>query len=61
MKEINIREFSRNMYSYLDDLPVAVYNSRTKTVVFLVISPEKGGEYNDIRTKNSIQPKRRRG
>lgn len=45
MRVASIRKFSRNVYSYLKDLPVLVYNKRTGKVVFVVISPEKGKEY----------------
>ena len=55
IKTINIRKFSRKMYSYLNDLPVAVYNKRTGKIMFVVISPEKGGKYIDSQTKDSIQ------
>ena len=42
IKKINIRKFSRRMYSYLDELPLAVYNKRTGKIMFYIISKEKG-------------------
>lgn len=60
MKKVNIRRFSRNMYSYLDNLPVAVYNKRTGRILFVIISDKKGSEiYASLRTESSIQPKTR--
>jgi len=44
MIRVNIRKFSRNVYSYLDKLPVVVYNKRTKKDIFIVTSPKKGGK-----------------
>lgn len=56
----NIRKFCRNIYFYLDKLPVTVYNLKTDKVVFIVIPPRKlaeglkEGEKNEIRAKNTI-------
>jgi len=58
VKKVNIRKFSRRMYSYLDELPLAVYNKRTGKIMFYIISKEKGGKYFDLQTKNSIQSDR---
>ena len=44
IKKTNIRAFSRNVYDFLEELPVAVYNLRTNEVVCVVISEEEGGE-----------------
>lgn len=43
------------MYSYLDDLPLAVYNKRTKEILFVVISAKKGSEIYDLSPENTIQ------
>lgn len=48
VKTVNVRAFSRGMYQYIDELPVAVYNAKTKQVMFIVIA-YKEGEY-DVRT-----------
>ena len=36
------------MYSYLDKLPVVVYNKRTGKIMFVVISAKKGKEIYDL-------------
>ena len=59
MKKINIRKFSRGLYSYLDKLPLVVYNKRTNKIMFVVISEKKGKEiYAELQTDNIVQPKR---
>ena len=45
IKKINIRKFSRRIYSHIKELPIAVYNKRTGKVMFLVIPIEDGGNY----------------
>jgi hypothetical protein len=44
IRKVAIRRFSRNLYSQLEDLPVAVYNKKTQRCVIVVISPEEGSE-----------------
>jgi hypothetical protein len=56
LKRVNIREFSRRMYAYINDLPIEVYNRRTGTVVFIVIPAQKGGDISG--TKDPVQSKR---
>ena len=48
IKRINVRKFSRNMYSCLDELPLAVYNKKTGEIKFIVISKEEGGKYANL-------------
>lgn len=55
LKRINIREFSRRMYAYINDLPVEVYNKRIGEVVFIVMPVKKGGDIDG--TKDTIQSK----
>lgn len=45
IRKVNIRKFSRNLYSCIKDLPVAVYNKRTNMVMFIVIPVEDGEKY----------------
>lgn len=59
MKLVNVRKFSREMYSCLEELPLAVYNKRTGDIMFVVISEKKGSELFDLRTENLIQSKKR--
>lgn len=48
IRKIAIREFSRNFYPQLGNLPVAVYNKRTRKCVIVVISPNEAGEFYDL-------------
>jgi hypothetical protein len=60
MKKVNVRRFSRNMYTYLKNLPVAVYDKRTGRVKFVIISGKKGSEiYASLRTEGSVQSEAR--
>ena len=45
IKKIYIRKFSRRIYSYIGDLPIAVYNKRTGETMFLVIPVKDGDKY----------------
>jgi hypothetical protein len=54
MNKTNIRKFSRNVYEFLDKLPLAVVNMRKKEVIFVVISAEEA-EKHGISTKGLIQ------
>ena len=59
IKKVNIRAFSRQMYSYTGDLPIVVYNKYANKPLFVVISVEEGGElYEDLRAESFIQPKK---
>jgi hypothetical protein len=40
IKRINVRRFNREFYSYINDLPLEVYNSRTDKVMFLVVKKD---------------------
>lgn len=44
-----MREFSREIYKHLDELPVVVFNKKTGELLFIVI------KYDDIRAKDLIQ------
>lgn len=57
-KKINIREFSRNIYSHIKDLPVVVYNKKSGETVFIVISKEEGGVKYELSTEDIIQSNR---
>ena len=54
-KKVNIRSFSRHLYTYMDDLPIIVYNKYAKKPLFVVISVEDGGELYGIQIKDFIQ------
>ena len=54
IKKINIRKFSREMYSYLNKLPLAVYNKRTGELMFVVISAKKGIKLYEISAKDNL-------
>lgn len=56
IKRVNIREFSRKMYAYINDLPIEVYNKRIGEVVFIVVPVMKGGDTDG--SKNPVQSKR---
>jgi hypothetical protein len=43
IRKTAMREFSRNLYREIKDLPVAVYNRRTKKCIVVIISPKEGG------------------
>lgn len=60
IKKVSIREFNRNMYHYLDKLPIIVENLKTGEEIFIVkkYKRNKGGELDEIRTKNSSKQKR---
>lgn len=60
MNKTNIRQFSRKMYAFLGDLPLAVYNSKTKEIVFVVISKKKGSEIYELPTQDSLQSHRKK-
>ena len=45
IKKVSIRKFSRRIYSYIKELPIAVYNKRTGEVMFLVIPKEESENY----------------
>jgi len=58
MKKIRktaMREFSRNLYRQIKDLPVAVYNKREGKCVIVIISPKEGGKIYELRTTDNIQ------
>lgn len=40
LKRLGIREFQRNLYSYLDKIPLMVTNHRTGEDVFMVLPPK---------------------
>jgi hypothetical protein len=48
------------MYAFLGDLPLAVYNSKTKEIVFVVISKKKGSEIYELPTQDSLQSHRKK-
>jgi hypothetical protein len=48
IRKVAIREFSRNIYPQLRDLPVAIYNKKTKKCIVVIISPKEGGEKYDL-------------
>lgn len=52
VRRVNVRAFSRRMYDYIDDLPIAVVNARNGKVMFIV-TPYKEGEY-DIRAEDTV-------
>ncbi len=37
LRKVSLREFNRNMYYYMDKLPLVVYNSFTRDVKFMVV------------------------
>ena len=41
MLRVNVRQFNREMYSFLKSLPIIVYNKKTKKDLFKVV--EIGG------------------
>ena len=45
MEKINIRKFSRGVYTYIKDLPILVYNKKTGKVMFLVVPAEEVENY----------------
>ena len=50
IKKINIRKFSRSMYSCINELPIAVINKKTGELVFVVISEKEGKKLYDTST-----------
>ena len=60
IKKVNIRKFSRGLYQFLDKLPIAVYNSKTREIIFVVISKKKGSEIYELPTSDSLQPHRKK-
>ena len=52
---VNIRAFSRSMYSHTQHLPLEVYNKKTGKTVFVVISPKEGSDVYAVETNNTIQ------
>lgn len=43
------------MYSYLNKLPLAVYNKRTGELMFVVISAKKGIKLYELSAEDSLQ------
>lgn len=58
IRKTAIREFNRNLYKEIKDLPVAVYNKRTQECVIVVISPKEGSEIYEIESNDTVQPKK---
>lgn len=60
IRRVNVRKFSREMYSFLDKLPLAVYNKVTGKVLFVVISARKGGQLYEFSTEDALQSEKRK-
>ena len=54
MLKVNVRKFNREMYSFMDVLPIIVFNKKTGKSLFIVY-PMKGGD--EVVT---IQPNKRK-
>jgi hypothetical protein len=49
MLKINVRQFNRKMYDFIDLLPIIVYNKKTGVELFIVYPViKKGSDVNDI-------------
>lgn len=53
IKRVSIRNFSRHLYTYINALPLLVYNKRTGKALFVVMPPDGGdfGGNDNIKSK----------